>query len=280
MNTISAKNQKILLLGASGYVGGVLWADLSSRHSVVGTCATQTIPGLLKLDLLDEVALSRLARQGFDLIIHAAGLVDLQQAESNPELAYSLNVRSVEVLLDSLEGMDTRIIYLSTDNVFDGKKKEYTEADGTSPLNIYGRNKVAAENLLRSSRHQVLRIPIVYGKSPFSGRFFARFKGNKTPAQTDIVCAPLYLPSLPSALEKLWDFSGIVHLGGEEVMTRYELMSRIRDALNLPTEIIPVRNAELSSGHLRPMRLVLRSARHAVMGPSLDAALADMMGQS
>jgi dTDP-4-dehydrorhamnose reductase len=268
--------RRILLLGASGYVGGGLWSSLSSRHWVTGTCSSRRVTELIPIDLRDEAALATLARQGFDLVIHAAGLVDLEQCEANPPLAHDLNVRSVEVLIQTLHGTSTRLVYLSSDNVFDGRLDEYTEDDSPAPLTVYGRSKVAAENLLRDSRHLVVRIPIVYGRSPFSDRFFERFRKERTLAQTDIVCTPLYLPSLAPALEQLWDYSGLLHFGGSEVMTRYTLMSRIRDALQLPTEIVPVQSAALPGGELRPPRLILRSNRHSLSGPGLEEALADL----
>jgi dTDP-4-dehydrorhamnose reductase len=233
-----------------------------------------------RIDLRDAQALRSLAAQDFDLIVHSAGLVDLQQAEASPALAWELNVRSVEVLLDALRHTHTKIVYLSTDNVFDGHQGEYTERDGTSPLNVYGRTKVAAENLLAGDRHLAVRIPIVYGRSPFSDRFFARFAGPATPAQTDIVCAPLYLPSLPGALEQLWGESGVVHFGGGEVVTRFVLMSRLRDALNLPTQVVPVENSAMPSGWLRPRHVILRSVRHSLAGPTLETALADLARHS
>lgn len=268
--------RRILLLGASGYVGGGLWRDLSRRHAVIGTCSSRKVAELIPVDLLNETALTALAQQDFDVVIHAAGLVDLEQCEANPQLAHALNVRSLEVLIQALRGTSTRLVYLSSDNVFDGRLDEYTEDDPPAPINVYGHSKVAAENLLRSSRHLVVRIPIVYGRSPFSDRFFARFSKEKTLAQTDIVCTPLYLPSLAPALEQLWHRSGLLHFGGSEVMTRYALMSRIRDALQLPTVIEPVCNAELPGGRLRPPRLILRSNQHSLSGPGLEEAIADL----
>jgi dTDP-4-dehydrorhamnose reductase len=268
--------RRILLLGASGYVGGGLWSSLSPRHLVTGTCSSRNVADLIPIDLRDETALAALAQQGFDLVIHAAGLVDLEQCEANPPLAHDLNVRSVEVLIQALRDTPTRLVYLSSDNVFDGRLDGYTEDDPPTPLTVYGHSKVAAEDLLKGSQHLVVRIPIVYGRSPFSDRFFQRFRKERTLAQTDIVCTPLYLPSLAPALEQLWDNSGLLHFGGSEVMTRYALMSRIRDALNLPTEIVPVRSAELPGGQLRPPRLILRSNRHSLSGPRLEEALADL----
>ena len=192
--------RRILLLGASGYVGGGLWSSLSPRHLVTGTCSSRNVADLIPIDLRDETALAALAQQGFDLVIHAAGLVDLEQCEANPPLAHDLNVRSVEVLIQALRDTPTRLVYLSSDNVFDGRLDGYTEDDPPTPLTVYGHSKVAAEDLLKGSQHLVVRIPIVYGRSPFSDRFFQRFRKERTLAQTDIVCTPLYLPSLAPAL--------------------------------------------------------------------------------
>ncbi|MGV9214383.1 SDR family oxidoreductase [Micromonospora sp. RB23] len=263
---------RILLLGASGYVGGALWKSFSVRHHVVGTRGTRDVEGLVHVDLTDARTLSRLARQDFDLIVHTAGLVGLEQAEADPERAWRLNVESVRTLLEAVRDRPTRIVYLSSDNVFDGSQEAYVESDRTAPVNAYGRTKVAAERLL-GGPHLVVRIPLVYGWSPVSDRFLARFRGARTPAQTDILCAPVYLPSVATALEVLWTESGVVHLGGPEVVTRFELMSRVRDALDLPTEVVPVRNADSPNPWLRPGRLVLRSTRHEPLGPDLPTAL-------
>ncbi|MFD0652264.1 sugar nucleotide-binding protein [Streptomyces malaysiensis subsp. malaysiensis] len=303
---------RILLLGASGYVGGALWSEWSARHTVVGTCASRPVPGLVPLDLRDQEALRRLLDQGFDLVVHAAGLVDLSDAERQPELARQLNAASVATLRDAVRGTGTRILLLSTDNVFDGTADTYTEGDERAPVNAYGHSKRAAEDALigadalvgedtlvgedafagadapagTDSRlagghlvdgHLVVRIPLVYGRSPIADRFMARFDGPRTPARTDLVCAPVYLPWLPGALEELWDRSGLLHLGGAQVVTRYELMTRIRDALALPTEVVPVSGDDPLPAPRRPARLVLRSVHHGLLGPGLDTALGDMV---
>ncbi|MGW0562176.1 SDR family oxidoreductase [Streptomyces sp. NPDC003016] len=269
---------RVLLLGASGYVGGGLYRDLSSRHEVVGTRAARRVPGLVPLDLRDERGLRELAGQGFDLVVHAAGLVDLDAAEADPVLAHALNVRSVEVLLAAVRGTRTKILLLSSDNVFDGTRSVYVEPDPRSPLNTYGRTKRAAEDVLLSAGggHLVVRIPLVYGHSPFSDRFMARFETPVVSARVDVVCAPVPLAGLASALEHLWDATGVVHYGGAEVVTRFALMSRIQEELELPTRVVPVERADVPPVPHRPQRLVLRSLHHGLLAPDLDTALAGM----
>ncbi|MCQ8834784.1 sugar nucleotide-binding protein [Streptomyces malaysiensis] len=167
------------------------------------------MPGLVPLDLRDPEALRRLPDQGFDLVVHAAGLVDLSDAERQPELARQLNAASVATLRDAVRGTGTRILLMSTDNVFDGTADTYTEGDERAPVNAYGRSKRAAEDALigadalvgedafagadtlagadgrLAGGHLVVRIPLVYGRSPIADRFMARFDGPRTPARTD-----------------------------------------------------------------------------------------------
>jgi dTDP-4-dehydrorhamnose reductase len=268
---------RILLLGASGLAGGVLWRDWrAAGHDVVGTRHSCGVPELVALDLLDEDALRELASGAFDLVVHAAGLVDLASAQAQPRLAWRMNVRSVEVLLAAVEHSAAKLVFVSSDNVFDGTRATYAERDDPSPINVYGETKVAAERLvLAEARHLVVRIPMLYGSSPYSDKFLARFAGERTAAQVDIVCAPLYLPSLASGLQRLWDRTGLLHYGGAEVVTRFELMSRIQDALGLPSEVVAVRDADRAQAVRRPRHLVLRSERHDLLGPALDDALAD-----
>ncbi|MGW4547996.1 SDR family oxidoreductase [Streptomyces violaceorubidus] len=269
---------RILLLGASGYVGGALWSDWSVRHTVVGTRSARAVPGLIPLDLRDVGALRTLLLDGgFDLVVHAAGLVDLADAERRPDLAMELNAGSVQTLREAVRGTGTRILLLSTDNVFDGVADVYTESSARAPVNAYGRSKSVAEDFLAGEDgHLVVRIPLVYGRSVFADRFMARFDRPRTAARTDVVCAPLYLPWLAGALEELWDGEGVFHLGGAQVVTRFELMAGVRDALDLPTEVVAVRGDDPAPAPRRPARLVLRSERHRLLGPGLDQALADL----
>jgi dTDP-4-dehydrorhamnose reductase len=271
-------SKRILLLGASGFVGGGLWRSLSGRHQVVGTCAHRAVEGLLRLDLRDEPALTAVVRDGFDLVIHCAGLVDLASAETQPELTYQLNATSVRIVRDALHGTETKLVLLSSDNVFDGTRDSYSELDPPAPINVYGRSKLAAEQVLgEDDRHLVVRIPMVYGRSPWREAFLRRFDRPQTPAQTDLWCTPVYLPSLGPVLEQLWGCTGVVHYGGAEVLTRFELMSRVQRALHLPTQVVPVRNADVFTGVRRPARLVLRSVRHELYGPDLNRALDDLV---
>ncbi|MGW6424776.1 SDR family oxidoreductase [Nocardia sp. NPDC055053] len=268
---------RILILGASGFVGSALHAQLGDRHEVVGTSRSGN--GLVPLDLADAGAVRALVADRVDVVIHTAGIVDLATAQRDPEAAYAANVAPMAALLDAVDDAGAKLVYLSTDNVFDGTREHYDETALRTPINVYGCTKASAEQLvLGRAGHLVARLPLVYGHSPRSDKFLARFAATTIEARTDIVGNPLYLPSLAPMLEHLVDETGVVHLAGAETVSRYELMTHVRDRLGAPARIVPTDNDSAPPDCPRPRRLVLRSVRHTLAGPGIDAALDDLIG--
>ncbi|MFD5176917.1 SDR family oxidoreductase [Nocardia sp. NPDC058379] len=269
---------RILVLGASGFVGGALFAQLGTRHEVVGT-SRRGGSGLVPLDLADAGAVRALVADRVDVVIHTAGIVDLAAAQRDPDAAFAINVAPMAALLDAVEDAGAKLVYLSTDNVFDGTRDTYDETALRTPINVYGCTKAAAEHrVLARAGHLVVRLPLVYGRSPRSDKFLARFAAPALEARTDIVGTPLYLPSLAPLLEQLLDETGVVHLAGREAVSRYDLLTRVRDRLGAPARIVPTDADSGPPDCPRPRRLVLRSVRHPLTGPDVDTALADLIG--
>lgn len=262
---------RILVLGGSGFVGSSLCARWRGRHAVVGASRR----GPVRVDLGDAGAVRELVGRGFDVVVHTAGIVDLAVAERDPAAANAANVAPMGALVDAVDATGAKLVYLSTDNVFDGTREYYDETAARAPINVYGRTKAAAEALV-PDRHLIVRLPLVYGPSPGSDKFLARFAGPEIPARTDIVGNPLYLPSLPTILERLVDLSGVAHVGGAETLSRYELMTRVRDRLGAPARIVPTDASTIVEDCPRPRRLVLRSVRHDQVGPDVDTAIDDL----
>ncbi|MFE3544741.1 SDR family oxidoreductase [Nocardia sp. NPDC059177] len=267
---------RILVLGASGFVGGALHAQLGAHHEVAGT-SRRGGSGLTALDLTDHRAVRETLTRGVDLVIHTAGVVDLAAAQRDPDAAHAANVAPLPALLDAVEAAGAKLVYFSTDNVFDGTHDHYDETATPAPINVYGHTKAAAEHLvLAGGRHLVIRLPLVYGRSPRSDKFLARFSAPSIQARTDIVSNPLYLPWLAPALPALADESGVVHLAGAETVSRYELMTRVRDRLGAPARIVATDRESAPPDCPRPLRLVLRSVRHRLCGPDVGTALDDL----
>jgi dTDP-4-dehydrorhamnose reductase len=139
----------VFVFGASSMIG---WSILRDGGSdAIGFCNASTKPlptGVSRgIDLDDPDAVRELfARERPELIINCAGVCDVGTCEASPEFAHSVNVEGTR-LLHQHAPRDTRIVYLSSDHVFSGDTGPYDEDAPTDPISVYGRTRVAAEEL-------------------------------------------------------------------------------------------------------------------------------------
>ena len=150
---------KILISGQQGQVSRELQArlgDLGRLH-------------VLGRDQLDLAHPERIAEQvraiAPDLIINAAAHTAVDQAESEPELAFAINAKAPGVFAEEAARLGIPLIHYSTDYVFDGSKQgRYTEDDATNPLGVYGQSKLAGEQAIAAvgGQHLILRTSWVY----------------------------------------------------------------------------------------------------------------------
>ena len=158
---------KVLILGVNGQVGSELrtsllqkFADSADSLEVVGFKRSE-------LDLTDYMEVNRSFRAlKPDFIINAAAYTMVDAAESQEDLAYAVNDTALGCMAAFCKSSGCRLIHISTDYVFDGKSKEpYLETDATEPLSVYGRSKLAGENIIRDTipQHIILRTSWVFG---------------------------------------------------------------------------------------------------------------------
>ena len=150
---------KILLTGKNGQVGFELNKKLSTLWDVVAIDRED-------LNLVNPHEISAFIDSiNPHLIIHPAAYTAVDQAESEPEVAYQINVASTQALSKKASELDIPVIYFSTDYVFDGLKKEpYLEDDKTNPQSLYGKTKLEGEEAIRQhQKHIILRTSWVFG---------------------------------------------------------------------------------------------------------------------
>ncbi|MDP4221009.1 MAG: SDR family oxidoreductase [Bacteroidota bacterium] len=255
----------VLITGAHGFLGQhVLRTFLDETHcDLIVTARDEKLlfddvadePQVLayqKLDVTERNEVKEaIALYKPDVIVHCAGLVDVDRCEHDRELAWKTNVRSVEHIIEAARKTDARMVHISSDYVFDGTRTPYAENAVPSPLNYYGRTKLASENALRSSgvNHCILRGAFFYGvevhrKPSFAINVIKALTRNETfEAFTDLYAPPTLVDDIALAVIRAVEYkkNGIYHIAGPEMISRYEFAKRIATAFHLnPELVIPI----------------------------------------
>lgn len=149
----------ILLLGKSGQVGHELLRALAPLGMLVA-------PDRAAFDLEDPDSIRRVIYEVRpDVIVNAAGLTIVDEAEAHPELAMKVNGVAPGIIAEAAKHIGALLVHYSTTFVFDGTKREpYTEDDKPNPINAYGRSKLAGEQAVRAcgSDHIIIRANWTY----------------------------------------------------------------------------------------------------------------------
>jgi dTDP-4-dehydrorhamnose reductase len=190
----------ILVTGGRGRLGSALFAFLSARGEDVTAISRS------QLDLSDRSrVMDFMSKLRPSLVLHPAAMTSVDDCERYPERATRDNVDGTKNLSKAAAEFDTRLIYFSTDYVFDGgKPTPYTETDKPNPLGVYGQTKLAAEKLVSSmlSNHVILRVSWLFGAGGDFVSFVRREidQGRSLRLTKDHRGAPGYIPDLLPAI--------------------------------------------------------------------------------
>ncbi len=272
---------RLLVTGASGVLGRALMRRLAGRNSV--GVSKSGAEGALRCDLSKKDEVSRLfAAESPGLVLHAAAYSDVDGCENNPVLAYESNALAVKHLAEACCGRQIPLLHVSTDYVFDGRKKTpYEENDSTAPINVYGMSKLAGEYYARQApAGAIVRTSWLFGRGNagnFVNAIVERMK--KEPVVRvldDQVDSPTYAEDLAEALERIADHllgpaSKKARQGVELFQvcnagstTRYAMTHKIKDILGL--DGLRVEKAEKNTvknrAAIRPAYGVLSTRRY------------------
>jgi dTDP-4-dehydrorhamnose reductase len=200
-----------------------------------------------------------------DFIINTAAFTNVDLCETERENAWKLNVKGVEYLAESARTIDSHLIHISSDYVFDGKNGPYVENATPNPIGYYGRTKLASENVLKLSgiKHTILRTNVLYGVAKNSRPDFVKWVVNSLRMKkqirivTDQINNPTFIDDLIQAISKVIDYrkEGIYNIGGQEFLSRYDFTLRIADFFQLDKSlIIPIETCDLNQPAKRPLK--------------------------
>jgi dTDP-4-dehydrorhamnose reductase len=228
--------KKLLITGASGLVGGnaaVLGRETWNVSAAYGSRPFQAAGmSAVRLDLTDARSIRSLVQSlRPDAVIHCAASSKLDECEADKNRTFAVNAESVRVLAGACADSGARLVFTSTDMVFDGEKGRYAETDPVSPINVYGESKCAAEEHVRRfcADHAIVRVALVYGKpatggTSFSEGFLKTWRAGKPVFLfTDQFRTPVEVTGLAEALLELAgsSFRGTIHAGGADRVDRY-----------------------------------------------------------
>jgi dTDP-4-dehydrorhamnose reductase len=247
-------NQRLLVTGGSGFVGWNLCRSLSKRHEVIASFCEHPLQidgcRFLQLDLTNRA-------QVFDaigsckpaIIIHAAAISSADVCEQHKGRAWAVNVAGTQNILDAASQYTCRVVYISTDLVFDGERGNYSETDAPAPVNYYGLTKREGEKLCLQSGADglVVRITLQYGlgngvHSSFSDWLMTNLQsGNRVSLFTDQYRTMTWVLDTAQGLEiaaRYGTAGEIYHLTGPERVSRYEFGRLFASAFNFPHSVL------------------------------------------
>lgn len=248
---------RVTILGASGLLGKALMREWSGDE-VVGLSSRDA-----DIRVADDIG-KALAKTRPEWIVLSAAYADVDGCESNPDLAFSVNRDGAVNVAEAAKRLGSRLLFLSSDYVFDGKKTSPYETDDTrNPQSVYGRSKAEAEaRLLDLPDCCVVRTSWLFGTG---GKCFPDtiLKLAASRPALDVVNdqrgCPTYTVDLARALVQLCrkDAKGIVHVTNAGPCTWFEFAGEIVRGAGLTTEIRPVSSQQMPRPAARPAYSVL-----------------------
>ncbi len=262
---------KILVTGAKGMLGTDVCAELTSRE-------IEFIPSdLADLDLTDFGAVKSLIELKRPThVINCAAYTAVDAAETSVALAYRGNALTCLTLAISCNLLSVPLMSVSTDFVFDGSKDSaYNEFDVPNPLGIYGKSKLAGEELIRRNapEHWIVRTSWLFG---VNGKCFpdtiikAAMSRPELKVVADQFGKPTYTVDLASAMVDLLDnpFYGTYHITNSGTTNWHTFASETVRLAGLETPVLPITTEEYPTPAKRPANSALHSIMREMQGIS------------
>jgi dTDP-4-dehydrorhamnose reductase len=260
--------KKVLLIGAKGQVGQELQLTLPQLGEVISI-------GREELDLTNSEKIGQLIREIHpDYLVNAAAYTAVDKAETEPELAYSINAKAPKIMAESAEKIKAKFLHISTDYVFDGRKNTpYLETDLTNPLGVYGQSKLRGEEEIKTVNSQaiILRTAWVYGsygKSNFVKTMLRLGKEREElKVVVDQVGSPTWAKDIAAAITQLLinadNPAGIYNFTNSGIASWFDLTKAIFEEAKISgiplkiQRVIPITTAEYPTPAVRPAYSVL-----------------------
>lgn len=255
----------IAVTGANGLVGSRIIELLKSKHSFMPFSSKNL--DITQKDIVQQV----LGATEFDLLLHLAAYTNVDGAETEKEKAHTINVEGTRNLLEQVEKAGKKMIYISTDFVFDGRIPPFDEMSTPNPVGYYGQTKYEAEQIVKD-KAMIVRISYPYGypsdkKPDFVQRLRQLLELNKPITMiSDSAMTPTFIDDIAQGLDYLCNNfkPETFHLVGAKSYTPLEVGKLIAKQYGLPEHLIqPITFAEYMKGKAqRPQYSIIMTSKN------------------
>lgn len=246
---------KFLITGASGQLGYDVKLELLNRGFYDILSPSSSVMDLRNKDSVRDTILDYKP----DVVFHCAAYTAVDKAEDERELCSDVNINGTKYIVDACSEVGAKLIFISTDYVFDGSKDGfYLEDDKVSPINYYGKTKwLAEENVRGYDNHIITRISWVFG---INGNNFVKTMLRLSDTRDEIsvvsdqIGSPTYTKDLSKVLVDmaLSDKKGTYHITNDGTCSWYEFAKYIFESNNIDIVINPIKTSDYPTKAKRP----------------------------
>jgi dTDP-4-dehydrorhamnose reductase len=248
---MGGRRERLLITGGSGFLGRTIAQMIAANFQVFSAdYAPKKMPNFVPLDIRERqqvVDTFRKIRPA--LVIHTAALVNVDYCEDHAQEAWVTNVEGTENVAIAAKEVRAKLVYISTDSVFDGQKGMYIEEDKPNPVNVYARTKLEGEKRVKQHLTDSLVVRTAfYGWNPgaSSKPSLAEWvvttlrQGETCRMFTDVFFSPIFIENFVEAVIQMSQkgLSGMYHVGGSEKYSKYAFGQRIAEVFGLNKELI------------------------------------------
>lgn len=286
---MSGKSGTILVTGASGLLGASIVSLAQEQgREVVGLYHSHLVHvegvKFLAADLTDQADALRVFEEVEPLsVIHCAAATGVDWCEEHPDEAQLYNTKMAALIGRITARSGARLLYISTDSVFDGGSGNYTETDAPTPVNVYAETKLKGERevLCENPAAAIARVNF-YGWNAQNKQSLAEWilerlhAGNRVPGFSDVVFCPVLANDLAEVLLALLDqnLAGLYHVVGSEAVSKYEFARRVASTFGFdPEQVVPTRLADAELKARRPLNTSLNTGK---ISAALGHAMPDL----
>lgn len=264
--------RKIFITGGTGLLGHYLIKTAHASYDISCTFFPAEKKeyityncGKYYLDITNRDAVLNLI-EGIkpDCVIHTASIAKVDYVEKNKKETRRNNLGGTINIIEACQKAGAKLIYISSNAVFDGKNHPYSEEDHVNPLNYYGKLKTEEEKLVKSSelKYAIIRPILMYGwnlrierENPVTWLIGLLKADKEVKIVDDISCNPLFAKDCADVIWKVIALNkeGTFHIGGENELSRYEFACIIAEVFGLNRNLItPVKNSFFRTISPRP----------------------------